>query len=138
MDVHAERALDAVEPLLATAEQHPRRGVAPDALGSLEGKIALTRASLAYMRGDVATTEAMARAGAARRRPRRVALATMLLGARAVLRRRRGRARSRCSSRCASALPGAAAPQMRLTTLGLLAAARRAGDAAAPRQRPSS
>ncbi|MDA0169747.1 LuxR C-terminal-related transcriptional regulator [Solirubrobacter taibaiensis] len=114
---------DAVEPLLATAEEHTQRGVAPDALGTLEGKIALTRASLAYMRGDVATTEAMARAGANEEAPAAFALSTMMLGAARFF---GGDAEGAIAllEPLRVALQGAPAPQMRLTTLGLLAAAR--------------
>lgn len=114
---------DAVEPLLATADANPRHGGAADALGTLEGKIALTRASLAYMRGDVGRTEALARAGASEEAPAAFALSTMMLGA--------ARFFSGDSAGALElleplrlALQGVPAPQMRLTTLGLLAAAR--------------
>ena len=54
---------------------------APDALGTLEGKIALTRASLAYMRGDVGRAQAMASIAATEESPPARALAGMMLGA---------------------------------------------------------
>ncbi|WP_270028218.1 LuxR C-terminal-related transcriptional regulator [Solirubrobacter phytolaccae] len=114
---------DAAEAVLDAAEQHPRRGVAPDTLGTLEGKVTLTRASLAYMRGDVGRTAALAGSALGEEAPAAKALAMMLLGA------------ARCfGGDVAGAievleplrrmLEGAPAPQMRLTTLGTLAAVR--------------
>ncbi|WP_053227174.1 helix-turn-helix transcriptional regulator [Solirubrobacter soli] len=119
---------EAVEPLLEAAERNPLRGAAPDMLGTLSGKVALTRASLAYMRGNVGRTEAMAAIAAEEEAPAARFLAGMMLGA----------ARYFAGDRDAAvaalepthfALQQAPQPQMLLTTLGLLAAARLdAGD----------
>lgn len=114
---------EVVEPLLEAAERNPLRGVAPDMLGTLQGKIALTRASLAYMRGNVGRAEAMAAIAAEEEAPAAKLLAGMMLGA----------ARYFAGDRDAAlqalgpthlALQHVPQPQMRLTTLGLLAAAR--------------
>lgn len=114
---------DAAEAVLDAAERNPLRGVAPDGLGTLEGKVALTRASLAYMRGDVARTAALASTALDEAAPAARALSGMLTGA------------ARCFAGDGPGaiavleptrriLEGAPAPQMRLTTLGTLAAVR--------------
>lgn len=114
---------DAAEPVLDAAERHPLRGVTPDAFGTLEGKVALTRASLAYMRGDVARTAALAGSAVDEEAPAAKALAGMLLGAaRAFAGDGAGAAEVLEPTR--RMLEHAPAPQMRLTTLGTLAAVR--------------
>jgi ATP/maltotriose-dependent transcriptional regulator MalT len=114
---------DAVEPLLEAAERNPLRGAAPDALGTLQGKIALTRASLAYMRGNVGRTEAMAAIAAAEEAPAAKLLAGMMLGAARYFAGDRDAALEALES-TRLVLQQVPQPQMRLTTLGLLAAAR--------------
>ena len=121
---------DLVEPLLEAAERNPLRGAVPDALGSLEAKIALTRASLAYMRGDVTRTEAMASVAVTEPAPAAMLLACMLLGAARYFAGDRDAALESLE-RIHPVLRDVPEPMMRLTTLGLLAAARLdAGDAA--------
>jgi LuxR family maltose regulon positive regulatory protein len=119
---------DAVEPLLRSAERNPLRGAAPDMLGTLEGKIALTRASLAYMRGDVGRAAAMASIAAGEEAPAAKVLGGMMLGAAHYFAGEREPATGilEAINRALAEVPQ---PQMQLTTLGLLAAARfDAGD----------
>jgi len=114
---------DAVEPLLDQAERNPARGAEPDLLGTLEGKIALTRASLAYMRGDVGRTAAMAALATTEEVPAARAMTGMMLGAAHYFAGDRDAAAA-ALERAHHVLQLISEPQMRLTTLGLLAATR--------------
>jgi LuxR family maltose regulon positive regulatory protein len=118
---------DAVEPLLEQAERHPFKGAAPDALGTLEAKIAITRASLAYMRGDVGRIAAMVALADAGESPPAQVMVGMMTGA---ARYYAGDTEAAIAALepTRQALQVVPQPQMKLTTLGLLAAARLDAD----------
>jgi LuxR family maltose regulon positive regulatory protein len=123
--------LELVEPMIRAAERNPLREAPRDELGSIATKASLLRSCLAHVRGDVGRTYVMAGYAQGDAAPAAKALANMLLGL-ALYFRGDGPGAIEALERAQRKLPAADWLQMRVTTFGVLAAAKaEAGDTAA-------